>query len=87
MKNTRILRFWLYRLWCAAGALAVGILLAYLTNWVLGLLSGLVVLVVLWSVFVSRDVSYSDEEEGDLANRLRTSLVYKNLKGNRFHGV
>jgi hypothetical protein len=58
VNNSRLFRCCLHGLWCFAGAIAVGVLLAYLGDWLLWLLAGLVVSLVLWSVLFSRDVSY-----------------------------
>jgi hypothetical protein len=65
----------------------MGALLAYLTNWEIGTLSGLAVAVVLAVGLVpSRATTQAGtDDEADLSERLRKSLVYSTLKGNRYH--
>ena len=85
--NDRALRWLRSGLWVVGGAFAMGALLAYLTNWEIGTLSGLAVAVVLAVGLVpSRATTQAGtDDEADLSERLRKSLVYSTLKGNRYH--
>ena len=82
MNNGRMLRSWVYGLWCLGGALAVGVLLTYLTNWQIGTLSGLTIAVVLAQPSFSTDSTVARREDEDLADELRTGLRYSNHPGN-----
>ncbi|MBK6603813.1 MAG: hypothetical protein IPG28_20330 [Betaproteobacteria bacterium] len=57
-------------------------MLAYLTNWEIGTLSGLAVAVVLFFVSGSPDGRSGMPEEEDLADELRTGLRCGNHPGN-----
>ena len=87
MKDDRSLRGWVFGLWCAGGSVAVGALLSYLTNWEIGAVTGVVMGVVLAvGVLPSRATIHTGrDEEPDLAARLRKSVVFSTIKGNRFH--
>jgi membrane protein implicated in regulation of membrane protease activity len=87
VRDDRLLRGWVFGLWCASGGVAVGALLAYLTNWQIGAVTGLVMGVVLAvGVMPSRATIHTGrDEEPDLAARLQKSVVFSTIKGNRFH--
>jgi hypothetical protein len=87
VKDDRSLPGWVFGLWCAGGGVAVGALLAYLTNWEIGAVTGVVMGVVLAAgVLPSHATMHTEaDEEPDLSMRLRKSVVYSTIKGNRFH--
>lgn len=87
MRNHRSLRGWVFGLWCASGSVAVGALLAYLTNWQTGAVAGVVMgFVLAVGLLPSRATMCTEpDEEPDLSMRLRKSVVYSTIKGNRFH--
>lgn len=86
MKSNRTWYWCLCALWCAAGALAVGALLTYLTNWPIGAITGTITSVVLALGLVSDSAAHIDKDEDlDLSERLRRNLVYSTVKGNRYH--
>ena len=64
----------------------MGAMLAYLTNWEIGTLSGLAVAVVLAvGLLPSRATTQAGtDDEADLSERLRDSPVYSDVPGNRF---
>ena len=80
--NDRSLRWLRSGLWVVGGAFAMGAMLAYLTNWEIGTLSGLAVAVVLLFVSGSTDGKSGIPEEEDLADELRTGLRCGNHPGN-----
>jgi hypothetical protein len=82
MKSRGIAYWCLCGLWCSAGALAVGALLTYLTNWPIGTLSGLTIAIVLARLSVATDSMSLRAEDEDLADELRTGLKYSNHPGN-----
>ena len=86
MGNDRSLRWLRSGLWVVGGAFAMGAMLAYLTNWEIGTLSGLTVAVVLAvGLLPSRATTQAGtDEEADLSERLRDSPVYSDVPGNRF---
>ena len=86
MKDDRSLRGWVFGLWCAGGGVAVGALLAYLTNWEIGAVTGVVMGVVLAvGVLPNRATTQAGtDDEADLSDRLRDSPVYSDVPGNRF---
>ena len=86
MKDDRSLRGWVFGLWCAGGSVAVGALLAYLTNWEIGAVAGIVMGVVLAvGVLPNRATTQAGtDDEADLSDRLRDSPVYSDVPGNRF---
>lgn len=86
MGNDRSLRWLRSGLWVVGGAFAMGAMLAYLTNWEIGTLSGLTVGVVLaLGLLPSRATTQAGtDEEADLSERLRDSPVYSDVPGNRF---
>ncbi len=86
MGNDRALRWLRSGLWVVGGAFAMGALLAYLTNWEIGTLSGLAGAVVLAvELLPSRATTQAGaDEEADLSERLRDSPVYSDVPGNRF---
>jgi hypothetical protein len=64
----------------------MGGLLAYLTNWPIGAVAGTMTGVVLAFGLSSHGVVHTgDDEDLDLSERLRKSLVYSTVKGNRYH--
>jgi len=86
MKKNRTWYWCLCGLWCSAGAVAMGALLAYLTNWPIGAVAGTITGVVLALGLASDSVAHIDKDEDlDLSERLRRSLVYSIVKGNRYH--
>jgi hypothetical protein len=86
MKSRGIAYWCLCGLWCSAGAFAVGVLLAYLTNWPIGAVTGTITGVVLAFGLLSKSAAETDnDEELDLSERLRKSLVYSRVRGNRYH--
>ena len=87
MRDVRSLRGWVFGLWCAGGGVVVGALLAYLTNWEIGAIAGIVMGVVLAVGVRPRcaTIHAGGDEQPDLAARLRKSVVYSTIKGNRFH--
>jgi hypothetical protein len=86
VKSNRTWYWYLCGLWCAAGALAVGALLTYLTNWPIGAVAGTVAAVVLGFGLVRQGATDTQGEEGhDLSERLRDSPVYSDVLGNRFY--
>ena len=86
MRDDRSLRGWVFGLWCAGGGVAVGALLAYLTNWQFGAVAGIVMGVVLAvGLLPNRATNQAGtEDEADLSERLRDSPVYSDVPGNRF---
>jgi hypothetical protein len=82
MKSRRIAYWCVCGLWCSAGALAVGALLTYLTNWPIGALAGLATAIVLARLLVATDGMPVRVEDEDLADDLRTGLKYSNHPGN-----
>ena len=86
MKKNRTWYWCLCGLWCAAGALAVGALLTYLTNWPIGAFTGTITGVVLAFGLASDSAAHIDNDEDlDLSERLRDSPVYSDVPGNRFY--
>ena len=86
VKSDRILYWCLGGLWCSAGAVAVGALLTYLTNWPIGAVAGTVVGVVLAFGLARQGASDTRrEEDHDPSERLRDSPVYSDVPGNRFY--
>lgn len=86
MRDDRSLRSWVFGLWCAGGGVAVGTLIAYLTNWQMGAVAAIVMGVVLAvGLLPNRATTQAGtEEEADLSERLRDSPVYSDVPGNRF---
>ena len=76
----------MFGLWCAGGGVAVGTLIAYLTNWQMGAVAAIVMGVVLAvGLLPNRATTQAGtEEEADLSERLRDSPVYSDVPGNRF---
>jgi len=86
VKSNRTWYWCICGLWCAAGALAVGALLTYLTNWPIGAFTGTITGIVLAFGLTSDSAAHIDNDEDlDLSERLRRSLVYSTVKGNRYH--
>ncbi len=87
MGNDRSLRWLRSGLWVVGGAFAIGAMLAFLTNWEIGAVTGIVMGVVLAvGLLPSRATTQAGtDEEADLSERLRKSLVYSTLEGNRYH--
>ena len=85
--NKRITPYWcLAGLWCAAGAAVVGGLVAYVTSWPIGAIAGtLMGLVMALGLSPSPGASAEGDEELDLSERIRRSLIYSGVKGNRYH--
>jgi hypothetical protein len=65
----------------------MGAMLAYLTNCEIGAVTGIVMGVVLAvGLLPSRATTQAGiDDEADLSERLRKSLVYSTLKGKRYH--
>jgi hypothetical protein len=64
----------------------MGALLAYLTNWPIGAVVGAMTGVVLAFGLSSHGAAAAhNDEDLDLSERLRKSLVYSIVKGNRYH--
>jgi hypothetical protein len=86
VRDDRLLRGWVFGFWSAGGGVAVGALLAYLTSWQIGAVTGLVMGVVLAAgLLPSRATTEAGtDEEADLSDRLRDSPVYSDVPGNRF---
>jgi hypothetical protein len=86
MKSRGIVYRCLCGLWGSAAALAVGALLAYLTNWPIGAISGTAMGVVVAFGLVRQGATDNRiEEDHDLSERLRDSPVYSDVIGNRFY--
>jgi hypothetical protein len=86
MKSRGIAYWCLCGLWCAAGALAVGALLTYLTNWPIGAIAGIVMgAVVAFGLARQGAADNRIEQDHDLSERLRDSPVYSDVIGNRFY--
>ena len=86
MKSDRIWYWCLCGLWCSVGAAAMGALLAYLTNWPIGAVAGTITGIVLaLGLSSNRAACTGNDEDLDLSERLRKSLVYSTVKGNRYH--
>ncbi len=82
MSDDRLLRGWVFGLWCVSGGFAVGAVLAYLTNWQMGAVAGLVMGVVLAHTWSSPGVELEQPDEEDFADELRTGLRYSMHPGN-----
>ena len=82
MKSNRTWYSCLCGLWCAAGALAVGALLTYLTSWPIGILGGLATASIFTMAWRTNDRPTAELEDDDLADELRTGLRYSNHPGN-----
>lgn len=82
MRDDRSLRSWVFGLWCAGGGVAVGALLAYLTNWQMGAVAGIVMGVVLAYTWSSPGGELEQPDEEDFADELRTGLRYSKHPGN-----
>ena len=82
MKDDRIWFWCLCGLWCSAGAVAVGALLAYLTNWHIGILCGLATASLIAITWRTNDHPIAELGDDDLADELRTGLRYSNHPGN-----
>ena len=82
VKSDRIWYWCFCGLWCAAGALAVGALLTYLTSWTIGILGGLVTASIITMAWRTNDRPTAELEDDDLADELRTGLRYSNHPGN-----
>ena len=86
MKTRGIVYWGLCTLWCFAGALAVGALLTHLTSWPIGAVTGTITGVVLaFGLFSKSAADTGNDEDLDLSERLRKSLVYSRVRGNRYH--
>jgi len=86
MKKNRTWYWCLCGLWCSAGAVAMGALLAYLTNWPIGAVAGTMTGVVLAFGLSSQGAAHTgNDEDLDLSARLRDSPVYSDVPGNRFY--
>ena len=86
VKSNRTWYWCLCGLWCATGGLAVGALLTYLMNWPIGAFTGTITGVVLAFGLASDTAAHiENDEELELSERLRRSLVYSTVKGNRYH--
>ena len=86
VKSNGIWYWCLCGLWCSAGAVAMGALLTYLTNWPIGAVAGIVLGVVLAFGLVRQGAPDTrGEEDPDLSERLRDSPVYSDVPGNRFY--
>ena len=82
MKSSGILYWCLCGLWCSAGTSAVAALLAYLTNWPIGVLCGLATasfIAIAWRTSDRPAVEIGDDDLGD---ELRTGLRHSNHPGN-----
>lgn len=86
MSDDRLLRGWVFGLWCAGGGVVVGALLAYLTSWQIGAVAGPVMGVVLAAALLPSRATTQEgtDEEAHLSERLRDSPVYSDVPGNRF---
>ena len=82
MKSNRIWYWSIYGLWCAAGAVAMGALLTYLTNWHIGILCGLATASLIAIAWQTKDRPTAELEDDDLADELRTGVRYSNHPGN-----
>ena len=82
VKSNRTWYSCLCGLWCAAGTLAVGALLTYLTSWTIGILGGLVTASIITMAWRTNDRPTAEFEGDDLADELRTGLRYSNHPGN-----
>ena len=84
--NDRSLRWLRSGLWVVGGAFAMGAMLAYLTNWEIGAVTGIVMGTVLAvGLLPSRaTIQAGTDDEADLSERLRDSPVYSDVPGNRF---
>jgi len=60
----------------------MGALLAYLTNWHIGILCGLATASLIAVTWRTNDWSTAELEDDDLADELRTGLRYSNHPGN-----
>ena len=78
MGNDRALRWLRSGLWVVGGAFAMGALLAYLTNWEIGTLSGLAVAVVLFFVSGSPDGRSGGPGGGDISDGFGPGLRWGN---------
>ena len=86
VKSNGIWYWCLGGLWCSAGAVAMGALLAHLTNWPIGAVAGAMTGVVLAFGLSSNGAARTgNDEELDLSERLRDSPVYSDVPGNRFY--
>ena len=86
VKSARILYWCLCGLWCSVGAVAIGALLTYVTNWPIGVVAGTMTGVVLALGLSSNGAAHTgNDEELDVSERLRDSPVYSNVPGNRFY--
>lgn len=84
MMSSRHLHWAWYALWCLACAAGVGGLLAYLTSWPLGILSGVVTACFILLTLLSDDRPGPELDDEDLAAELLTGVKYSNHPGNIF---
>lgn len=86
MRDVRSLQGWVFGLWCAGGGVVVGALIACLTNWEIGAITGIVMGVVLAAALLPSPATTQagTEEAADLSERLRESPVYSDVPGNHF---
>jgi hypothetical protein len=82
VKSNRTWYWCLYGLWCSAGAVAMGALLTYLTNWPIGVVCGIATASLIVIAWRTNDRPTVELKDKDLADELRTGLRYSNHPGN-----